>query len=360
VETRVRNFDEEALAEAVRDEISRGGQVFVVSPRIEGLETLAASIEELVPMARVCIGHGQMEEDSLEQVMSAFLSREFDVLVSTSIVENGLDIPSVNTICVVDAHKFGLSQLHQLRGRVGRSDAHAFCHLFVPDIERLPQDAKRRLQALEQFTDLGSGYAIAMRDLEIRGAGNLLGHKQHGFAAAVGFETYCRILQQEVERLTGAEPPKAPLEPRIELDGSAYLPEEYIADPHTRLQIYQRIAHGRTLAEMDRMAVELRDRFGPVPEPAAMVLRMMLCRLAARAAGISLGGITRGRAIFEFDDAWRPSIEDLKERANGLRPKLEWLAQSAPLRLVADLTGYPAAKQPEEFLLILRKLSGEK
>ena len=345
---------------AIQDELERGGQAFVVSPRIEGLEELAATVEELVPEARVCIGHGQMEEDALEQVMSAFLSREFDVLVSTTIVESGLDIPSVNTICVVDAHKFGLSQLHQLRGRVGRSEIHAFCHLFVPDLERLPQDARRRLQALEQFTDLGSGYAIAMRDLEIRGAGNLLGHKQHGFSAAVGFETYCRILREEVERLTGAEAPKAPLEPRIELDGAAFLPEEYVSDPHTRLQMYQRIARSRTLEEVDRLSRELRDRFGPVPEPAAMVLRMMLCRLAARGAGVAVGGIARGRAILEFDDAWRPELPVLKERANGARPKLEWLAQTAPLRMVADLTGYPADRQQEEFLLLLRRLSGEK
>jgi transcription-repair coupling factor (superfamily II helicase) len=359
VETRVRNYHDESLAEAVRDEIGRGGQVFVVAPRIDGLEALATTIEETVPEARVCVGHGQMEEDELEQVMSAFLAREFDVLVSTTIVESGLDIPTVNTICVVDAHKFGLSQMHQLRGRVGRSDIHAFCHLFVPDLERLPQDARRRLQALEQFTDLGSGYAIAMRDLEIRGAGNLLGHKQHGFAAAVGFETYCRILREEVERLTGAEPPKAPLEPRIELDGAAFLPEEYIEDSHTRLQVYQRIARSRTLAEVDRMAVELRDRFGPIPDPAAMVLRMMLCRLAARTAGVAIGGIARGRAILEFDDAWRTDLPTLKERCNVVKPKLEWLAQTSPLRLVADLTGHPPPAQQLEFLALLRKLSGE-
>ena len=359
VETRVRNFHDESLAEAVRDEIGRGGQVFVVAPRIDGLEALATTIEQTVPEARVCIGHGQMEEDELEQVMSAFLAREFDVLVSTTIVESGLDIPTVNTICVVDAHKFGLSQMHQLRGRVGRSDIHAFCHLFVPDLERLPQDARRRLQALEQFTDLGSGYAIAMRDLEIRGAGNLLGHKQHGFAAAVGFETYCRILREEVERLTGAEPPKAPLEPRIELEGAAYLPEDYIEDSHTRLQVYQRIARSRTLAEVDRMSVELRDRFGPIPDPATMVLRMMLCRLAARTAGVAIGGIARGRAILEFDDAWRTDLPTLKERCNAVKPKLEWLSQTAPLRLVADLTGHPPPAQQQEFLALLRKLSGE-
>jgi transcription-repair coupling factor (superfamily II helicase) len=360
VETRVRNFSDEALAEALRDEIERGGQAFVVAPRIEGLEALARIIEENVPSARVCVGHGQMGEDELEQVMGAFLSREFDVLVSTTIVESGLDIPSVNTICVVDAHKFGLSQMHQLRGRVGRSDVHAFCELFVPDLERLPQDAKRRLQALEQFTDLGSGYAIAMRDLEIRGAGNLLGHKQHGFAHAVGFETYCRILKEAVDQLAGTEKPRAPLEPRIELDGDAYLPEDYIEDSHVRIQLYQRTARVTRTEELDRMRDELRDRFGPVPEPASLVLRMAQSRIAAREAGVAVGGIARGRAILEFDDAYRPTIEELKERANGLRPKIEWLAATRPLRMVADLTGYPGTKGQDEFLAILRCLAGEK
>ncbi len=359
VGTRVRNYADERLAEALRDELERGGQAFVVAPRIEGLEAIARIIEENVPAARVCVGHGQMGEDELEQVMGAFLSREFDVLVSTTIVESGLDIPSVNTICVVDAHKFGLSQLHQLRGRVGRSEVHAFCELFVPDLEKLPQDAKRRLQALEQFTDLGSGYAIAMRDLEIRGAGNLLGHKQHGFAHAVGFETYCRILKEAVDQLAGTEKPKAPLEPRIELDGDAYLPEEYIEDSHVRIQLYQRLARLTRTTELDQLRDELRDRFGPVPEPAALVLRMAACRIAAREAGVAVGGIARGRGILEFDEAYRPSLEDLKERANGLRPKLEWLSATRPLRLVADLTGYPGPAAQDEFLRLLRRLAGE-
>ncbi|MCB9495992.1 MAG: transcription-repair coupling factor [Fibrobacteria bacterium] len=360
VGTRVRNFSEERLGEALRDELERGGQAFVVSPRIEGLEAIARTIEENVPQARVCVGHGQMGEDELEQVMGAFLAREFDILVSTTIVESGLDIPSVNTICVIDAHKFGLSQLHQLRGRVGRSDIHAFCELFVPDLEKLPQDAKRRLQALEQFTDLGSGYAIAMRDLEIRGAGNLLGHKQHGFAHAVGFETYCRILKEAVDQLAGTEKARVPLEPRIELDGDAFLPESYIEDSHVRIQLYQRIARLTRTAEIDAMGAELRDRFGPVPETAALVLRMAAARIAARDAGVAVGGIARGRMILEFDEAWRPSLEELKERANGLRPKIEWLSMAQPLRMVADLTGYPGVRGQDEFLAILRKLAGEK
>jgi len=313
-----------------------------------------------VPQARVCVAHGQMGENDLEQVMSAFLNREFDVLVSTSIVESGLDIPSVNTILVMEAHKFGLSQLHQLRGRVGRSDVKGFCWLLVQDVERLLPDAKKRLSALEQFTDLGSGYAIAMRDLEIRGAGNLLSHKQHGFVAAVGFETYCRILKEAVEQLGAGEAPKAPLDPRIEFPADAFLPEDYIQEPALRIQLYQRIARAKDVGEVDAMVEEFRDRFGPVPEPARAVLRAMAARLCARVAGIALVGITRGRAILEFDEAWRPELSVLKERVNGARPRLEWIAEPRPLRMVADLTGYPAEGQQEECLKILRMLAGAK
>ena len=360
VETRVSEVSDKILTDAISDEIARGGQVFVVNPHIKGLEEIAAHVEELVPQARVCVAHGQMGENDLEQVMSAFLNREFDVLVSTSIVESGLDIPSVNTILVMEAHKFGLSQLHQLRGRVGRSDVKGFCWLLVQDVERLLPDAKKRLSALEQFTDLGSGYAIAMRDLEIRGAGNLLSHKQHGFVAAVGFETYCRILKEAVEELGAGEAPKAPLDPRIEFPADAFLPEDYIQEPALRIQLYQRIARAKDVGEVDAMVEEFRDRFGPVPEPARAVLRAMAARLCARVAGIALVGITRGRAILEFDEAWRPELSVLKERVNGARPRLEWIAEPRPLRMVADLTGYPAEGQQEECLKILRMLAGGK
>ncbi len=359
VETRVAEVSDRILRDSITDEIARGGQIFVVSPHIQGLEDIAARVEDLVPEARVCVAHGQMPEKDLEQVMSAFLNREFDVLVSTSIVESGLDIPSVNTIIVLEAQRFGLSQLHQLRGRVGRSDIKGFCWLLVKNAEALDQDAKKRLSALEQFTDLGSGYAIAMRDLEIRGAGNLLSHKQHGFVAAVGFETYCRILKEEVDKI-GGEKPKAPLDPRIEFPADAYLPEAYIGEPSLRIQLYQRIARAQTVADVDAMAGEFRDRFGPVPEPARAVLRAMAARLCARLAGIALVGITRGRAIMEFDDAWRPELDVLKERVNGARPRLEWISQPAPLRLVADLTPFQEVEQQEECLGVLRLLAGQK
>ena len=359
VETRVAQVSDKILTDSVEDELARGGQAFVVHPHIKGLEEAAAKIEELVPAARVCVAHGQMDEDDLEQVMSAFLNREFDVLVSTTIVESGLDIPSVNTILVLEAHRFGLSQLHQLRGRVGRSDVKGHCFLLVEDMERLLPDARKRLAALEQFTDLGSGYAIATRDLEIRGAGNLLSHKQSGFVAAVGFETYCRILKEAVEELGAGEKPKAPLDPRIEFPADAYLPESYIEDPALRIQLYQRIARAKGTVELDGMGDEFRDRFGPLPEPVRAVLRAMTTRLAAREAGIALVGIARGRAILEFDDAWRPELAVLKERVNGARPRIEWIAQPLPLRMIADLTGYPAERQQDECLALVRLLAGE-
>jgi len=358
VETRVAQVSDQILSNSIGDELARGGQVFVVHPHIQGLEEIAANVEKLVPSARVCVAHGQMEEDDLEQVMSAFLNREFDVLVSTTIVESGLDIPSVNTILVMEAQRFGLSQMHQLRGRVGRSDIKGYCWLLVPDLDRLLPDARKRLSALEQFTDLGSGYAIAMRDLEIRGAGNLLSHKQHGFVAAVGFETYCRILKEAVDEL-GGDKPRTPLDPRIEFPADAYLPESYIEEPALRIQLYQRIARAHKTSDMDEMLVEFRDRFGPLPEAARAVIRTMTARIAAREAGVALVGIARGRAILEFDEAWRLELSVLKERVNGARPRIEWIAQPTPLRMIADLTGYPVETQQDEALKLLRMLAGE-
>jgi transcription-repair coupling factor (superfamily II helicase) len=258
----------------------------------------------------------------------------------------------------MEAQRFGLSQMHQLRGRVGRSDIKGYCWLLVPDLDRLLPDARKRLSALEQFTDLGSGYAIAMRDLEIRGAGNLLSHKQHGFVAAVGFETYCRILKEAVDEL-GGDKPRTPLDPRIEFPADAYLPESYIEEPALRIQLYQRIARAHRTSDMDEMLVEFRDRFGPLPEAARAVIRTMTARIAAREAGVALVGIARGRAILEFDEAWRLELSILKERVNGARPRIEWIAQPTPLRMIADLTGYPVETQQDEALKLLRLLAGE-
>ena len=237
VETKLMQRDDEVLKNAILDELARGGQVFVVNDRVQTITKLAEDIEAMAPEAKVAVAHGQMEDHELERVMDAFLSRKFDILVSTSIIESGLDVPNANTIIIMNAHHFGISQLYQMRGRVGRSSVLAKAFLVIPQRGEISQESMRRLKALEQFTDLGSGYQLAMRDLEIRGAGNLLGQEQHGFIAEVGFETYVRLVREAVEMLRGGALEK-PIQPRVEIGVDAYLPEDYVEDGLTRISLY--------------------------------------------------------------------------------------------------------------------------
>ena len=280
VETKLLKRDDVVLAAAVEDELSRGGQVFIVNDRVQSINMLAEDVESWVPNARVAVAHGQMEDRELERVMNAFLAKDFDVLVSTSIIESGLDVPNANTIIIMNAHHFGISQLYQMRGRVGRSDVLAKAFLVVPAHGEISAESMRRLKALEQYTDLGSGYQLAMRDLDIRGAGNLLGEEQHGFIAEVGFETYIRMVREAVEQLRGA-PTDKPIQPRIELGVDAYLPEDYIQDGLTRISLYQRIARIASTAEVESILQELEDRFGPVPTPAKMLMKVSEISLLA-------------------------------------------------------------------------------
>ena len=273
VETKLLKRDDVILAAAVEDELARGGQVFIVNDRVQSINMLAEDVEHWVPNARVAVAHGQMEDRELERVMNAFLAKDFDVLVSTSIIESGLDVPNANTIIIMNAHHFGISQLYQMRGRVGRSDVLAKAFLVIPPHSEISAESMRRLKALEQYTDLGSGYQLAMRDLDIRGAGNLLGEEQHGFIAEVGFETYIRMVREAVEQLRGA-PTDKPVQPRVELGVDAYLPEDYIQDGLTRISLYQRIARIASTAEVESILQELEDRFGPVPTPAKMLMKV--------------------------------------------------------------------------------------
>lgn len=280
VETKLIKRDDVVLAEAVKDELARGGQVFIVNDRVQNINLLAEDVESWIPEARVAVAHGQMPDHDLERVMDAFLSKEFDILVSTSIIESGLDVPNANTMIIMNAHHFGISQLYQMRGRVGRSDVLAKAYLVIPPKSDISAESMRRLKALEQYTDLGSGYQLAMRDLEIRGAGNLLGKEQHGFIAEVGFETYVRMVRDAVEQLRGA-PTDKPIQPRVELGVDAYLPEDYIQDGLTRISMYQRIARIASSAEVDSICQELEDRFGPVPTPAKMLMKVTEISLLA-------------------------------------------------------------------------------
>ncbi len=287
VDTSVMEYRNDVLKQAVEYELDRGGQVFVVHNRIKNLYLLQDQIEQLVPQARVVVAHGQMDEKELQKIMQAFIAGRYDVLLSTVIIENGIDISNVNTIIVNRADAMGLSQLYQLRGRVGRSSEQAYAYLLTPSFKQIDEVSLKRLRALEQYTDLGSGFQIAMRDLEIRGAGNILGNKQHGFIAAVGFELYCQLLKEEVEKIRGNEAPEKETETTIDIQLDAYLPAEFISDGTTRIATYQELSSARSAGEIDSIEQSLVDRFGPLPQPVTALLLVMRVKQLARECGIS-------------------------------------------------------------------------
>jgi transcription-repair coupling factor (superfamily II helicase) len=287
VQTHVLPFRPEVVREAILTEMARGGQTFFVHNRVASMGAMARLVRELVPEARVVVAHGQMDERELEKAMDAFLEERADVLLATAIIENGLDIPNANTLIVNRADRFGLAQLYQLRGRVGRSDRLAFAFLLVPPERSLSEEARARLAAIIEFADLGAGFRIAARDLEIRGAGNLLGAEQHGHLRAVGYETYCRLLEEAVHELAGeaVAPPPVTVELRLGLD--LRLPERWIAEETVRLAVYRRIAAARTDREIADLGAEFADRFGPPPEQLGNLLLHQRLRRRAEAAGIA-------------------------------------------------------------------------
>lgn len=291
--THVGPYDEGLVRRAIEREVSRGGQVFFVHNRVESIEEAARRLRELVPGVRFAVAHGQMPERVLEGVMQRFLDGEADVLVTTTIVESGLDIATANTLIVERADTMGLAQLYQLRGRIGRSTEQAYAYLFAP-LGATPE-AQRRLEALLDFTELGSGFAVAMRDLEIRGAGNLLGAEQSGHIAAVGFEMYLRLLEEAVALERGEEPGRREERPVIvEVPLDAYLPPEYVADEIERVDLYRRASAAGSLAEVDDLAEELQERFGPLPEPAQNLLGLTRLKILGRRAGASSVGYRSG------------------------------------------------------------------
>ena len=342
VETKLLKRDDTVLAGAIRDELARGGQVFVVNDRVQNINALAEEVESWVPEARVAVAHGQMNDRDLERVMESFLSKEFDILVSTSIIESGLDVPNANTIIIVNAHHFGISQLYQMRGRVGRSSVLAKAFLVIPARGEISAESMRRLKALEQFSDLGSGYQLAMRDLEIRGAGNLLGQEQHGFIAEVGFETYVRLVREAVEALRGGSTEK-PIQPRVELGVDAYLPEDYIQDGLTRIGMYQRIARISDSSDVERIRLELEDRFGELPVPARMLLRVT--EIGLLAGRLRIQGLQQRKGILAATFVEFPPIETrvLGEIAGKSCFPMRYVGTS-PLQAVFELGDAPADK----------------
>lgn len=266
VKTEIVPFDMDILSEAVSREISRGGQVYFVHNRIDNIEMIAGKIREMQPKARILIAHGRMDEGQLEKVMLSFISGEADILISTTIIENGIDIPNVNTLIVNNAHMFGLAQLYQLRGRVGRSERQAYCYLVVPEYSSLSADARTRLQTLIEFSRLGSGFRIAAMDMELRGSGNILGDEQSGHISEVGFDLYCRMLEEAVAELRGdPSAKKEELKPSIELQANIAIPESYIPQTDQRLALYRRVSSAETEEELEQIKSETADRYGKPP-----------------------------------------------------------------------------------------------
>jgi transcription-repair coupling factor (superfamily II helicase) len=344
VETIVGNYDERVIRDAIQRELNRGGQVYFLHNRVSTIEAVALRLRALVPEARIAIGHGQMDADDLEKVMTSFVNAEADVLVSTTIIESGLDIPNANTIIIDRADRFGLSELYQLRGRVGRYKHQAYCYLMLPRHAQLLTEARKRMSAIKQYSALGSGFKIAMRDLEIRGAGNILGAQQSGHITAVGFDLYCQLLKQSVAALKGekvaprlevrvsldflamnpgeegpaksAAPPSGPSRPRVDVEvpregiayyyeddeprsetaersrpepprTPAYLPLDYLRESEHRLEIYRRLAQALLPGDLAALKRELRDRFGPLPAPVELLVGVHELRLLAAAKNVT-------------------------------------------------------------------------
>nr|WP_244262766.1 transcription-repair coupling factor [Thermoanaerobacter siderophilus] len=312
VETYVMEFNEELIKDAILREIGRGGQVYFVYNRVNGIEKMASLVKDLVPGCRVAVAHGQMEESQLEKVMIDFLNGEYDVLVSTTIIETGLDIPNVNTIIVYDADKLGLSQLYQLRGRVGRSNRLAYAYFTYRKDKVLSEVAEKRLEAIKEFTEFGSGFKIAMRDLEIRGAGNLLGAEQHGHINAIGYDLYLKLLEEAIRNLKG-EAPKEEITTTIDIKVNAYIDSSYIEDENLRLEMYKKIASIESREDMIEISEELVDRFGDYPKPVEALLE--IAYLKAIASQLYITEITeKGNVvILKFKDMESVNMEVIEK-----------------------------------------------
>jgi transcription-repair coupling factor (superfamily II helicase) len=300
IRTYVTEFDEEVIRDAIRRELRRGGQVFFVHNRVQSIGAMETFLRRLVPEARLAVAHGQMAEKELERVMLAFVKKEVDLLLTTTIIESGLDFPSANTILINRADKLGLAQMYQLRGRVGRSKEKAYAYLMVPALSQMGTDARKRLEALQEVSELGSGLKLAMHDLEIRGAGTLLGDAQSGHIAAVGFDMYLQILEQAVRELKGEEV-KEEIETEIDLPIPAFFPQTYIEDINQRLVFYRRLASAKSEVEVQDIREELRDRFGSLPPAAENLFQVMNLKLLLKRAGVRRIWAEKEKVVLAFD-----------------------------------------------------------
>ena len=355
IQTYVMEYNDEMVREAIERECARQGQVYYVYNRVEDIAELTARIQRLVPDVTVAFAHGQMREHELEKIMYAFINREIDVLVSTTIIETGLDIPNVNTMIIHDADRLGLSQLYQLRGRVGRSSRMAYAFLLYRKDKLLKEVAEKRLSAIREFTDLGSGFRIAMRDLEIRGAGNLLGAEQHGHMEAVGYDLYCKMLNEAVKHLKGETEEEETFTTTIDLDVDAYIPDTYIPNEYQKLDVYKRIAAIENEEEMEDMLEELIDRFGDIPRKVQQLLH--IAGLKARAHRAYVTAVEQKGSQYVFTMYERAKVNPLKipDMLSSYRGDLAFRAEEPPSFVYEKKGGSRKAKE-EDALEVVKKV----
>lgn len=358
VQTYVIENNDMIIKDAIKREIRRGGQVYFIYNRVESIENMYLHLTAMLPDIKIGIAHGQMGEEELERAMLNFYEGKYDILLATSIIENGLDVSNANTIIIYDADYFGLSQLYQMRGRVGRSKQMAFAYFIYQKDKILSETAEKRLQAIKEFAQLGSGFKIAMRDLEIRGAGDLLGSQQHGHISSVGFEMYCRLLEEAVETLQTGKPPKEIIEPTIELKEDAYLDGEYINDATNKIEVYQRIAAIRTNKHADQLEEELLDRFGPMTVPVMKLMKIARIKNYARDLGIK--SIIEKPMFVEFCFGETPNINP--ENMISLKNYFGFLLKILPQQNLLQIKITPVNKQALINLCLkaMKILSGEK
>jgi transcription-repair coupling factor (superfamily II helicase) len=345
VETRIIRWDDQLIRHAIMRELNRDGQVYFVHNRVQDIEIIARNLQTIIPEARIVIGHGQMDGHELEKRMLKFVRKEAEILVATTIIESGLDIPNANTIFINEADMYGLADLHQLRGRVGRQKNRAYAYLILDSRREVSETAAKRLKAIEEFTELGAGFKIAMRDLEIRGAGNLLGKEQSGHIASVGYELYCQMLENAVREKKNM-PLKTPLEVHIDLPWPAFLPREYVTSQKLRMEVYRRLSRLRDPRKIDDFRQELRDRYGPIPEPTEWLLRMGELRMLASRWQIS--GIHRDGPNLVLSYRQEKRMQELVTRSSGR------------IKIIDDKVAYcritPEEESPKKMYPLLKKL----
>ena len=355
IQTHLAPYNPEVVRSAIRQELDRGGQVFYVVPRIEGIDELAAQLQEMVPSARIAIAHGQMEASELESIMLSFSAADFDILVCTTIIESGLDIPRVNTILIEDAQRFGLGQLYQLRGRVGRAGIQAHAWLFYPKQNKLSDAARQRLRAIQEFAQLGSGYQLAVRDMEIRGSGDVLGTEQSGQMEAIGFDLYAEMLEEAIREIKGQEIPKVE-DAQIDLTLTAFIPADYIADLDQKMSAYRSVANTNTSEELQQIQADWCDRYGPIPLPAQQLIRVVELKQIAKKIGFSrIKPENKQHIVLETsmeEPAWNLLKANLPDH---LRSRFVYSKGKVTIRGMAVLT---AQKQLDNLIDWLGKMQG--